>query len=203
LPFSALAGGVTGGRQIFANTMKHVLMGTSSNFGNMFRAVGAPIFLAFLPMLPWQILLNNLVYDSSQLAIPTDEVDPEVVARPARWDVGFIRKFMIFFGPISSVFDFVTFGIMLCVFHAGAALFHTGCFVESLATQTLVIFVIRTRRVPFVRSRPSLPMLLAALTVVAVGTVLPFTPLAHILASARPLARSSSPLPGSSSAISP
>jgi P-type Mg2+ transporter len=178
---NVLADGVTGGRQIFANTIKYVLMGTSSNFGNMFSAAGASIFLAFLPMLPSQILLNNLLYDTSQLAIPTDNVDSELVARPTRWDIGFIRKFMIFFGPISSVFDFITFGIMLWVFHAGAALFHTGWFVESLATQTLVIFIIRTRRVPFFRSRPSVPMLLAALAVVAVGAILPFTPLVHVL----------------------
>jgi Mg2+-importing ATPase len=176
-----LADGVTGGRQIFANTIKYVLMGTSSNFGNMFSAAGASIFLAFLPMLPSQILLNNLLYDTSQLAIPTDEVDSELVARPTRWDLGFIRKFMIFFGPVSSLFDFVTFGIMLWVFHAGPVLFRTGWFVESLATQTLVIFIIRTRRIPFFRSRPSMPMLLAALSVVVVGAVLPFTPLARIL----------------------
>jgi P-type Mg2+ transporter len=176
-----LADGVVGGRRIFANTIKYVLMGTSSNFGNMFSAAGASIFLAFLPMLPSQILLNNLLYDSSQLAIPTDEVDPELVARPTRWDLGFIRKFMLFFGPISSLFDFVTFGIMLWVFHAGPVLFHTGWFVESLATQTLVIFIIRTRRIPFFRSRPSVPLLLAAFAVVIVGAVLPFTPLGHLL----------------------
>ena len=176
-----LADGVMGGRQIFANTIKYVLMGTSSNFGNMFSAAGASIFLAFLPMLPSQILLNNLLYDSSQLAIPTDEVDPELVAQPTRWDLGFIRKFMLFFGPVSSVFDFVTFGIMLWVFHAGPVLFHTGWFVESLATQTLVIFVIRTRRIPFFRSRPSVPLVLAAFAVVIVGAVLPFTPLGHVL----------------------
>jgi P-type Mg2+ transporter len=176
-----LADGVMGGRRIFANTMKYVLMGTSSNFGNMFSAAGASIFLKFLPMLPSQILLNNLLYDTSQLAIPTDEVDPEQVARPARWDVGFIRRFMLFFGPISSIFDFITFGVMLWVFHAGPALFRSGWFVESLATQTLVIFAIRTRRVPFFRSRPSLPLTLAALAVVTVGTVLPFTPLGHVL----------------------
>jgi Mg2+-importing ATPase len=156
-------------------------MGTSSNFGNMFSAAGASIFLRFLPMLPTQILLNNLLYDTSQLAIPTDEVDPELVAQPTRWDLGFIRKFMIFFGPISSIFDVATFGIMLWVFHAGPALFHTGWFVESLATQTLVIFVIRTRRVPFFRSRPSLAMALAAFGIVAIGAVLPFTPLGHVL----------------------
>jgi P-type Mg2+ transporter len=147
----------------------------------MFSAAGASIFLAFLPMLPSQILLNNLLYDTSQLAIPTDEVDPELVAQPTRWDLGFIRKFMLFFGPLSSLFDFVTFGIMLWVFHAGPVLFHTGWFVESLATQTLVIFVIRTRRIPFFHSRPSVPLLLAALAVVIVGAVLPFTPLGHLL----------------------
>ena len=176
-----LADGVMGGRRIFANTMKYVLMGTSSNFGNMFSAAGASVFLTFLPMLPSQILLNNLLYDSSQLAIPTDEVDPEQVARPTRWDVGFIRRFMLFFGPISSIFDFITFGVMLWVFHAGPALFRSGWFVESLATQTLVIFAIRTRRIPFFRSRPSLQLTLAALAVVTIGMVLPFTPLAHPL----------------------
>jgi Mg2+-importing ATPase len=176
-----LADGVTGGRRIFANTIKYVLMGTSSNFGNMFSAAGASIFLKFLPMLPSQILLNNLLYDTSQLAIPTDEVDAELVAQPTRWDLGFIRRFMIFFGPISSIFDFATFGIMLWVFHAGPVLFRTGWFVESLATQTLVIFVIRTRRVPFFRSRPSMPLALAAVGIVVVGAVLPYTSLAHIL----------------------
>jgi P-type Mg2+ transporter len=178
---NVLADGVVGGRRIFANTIKYVLMGTSSNFGNMFSAAGASIFLNFLPMLPSQILLNNLLYDTSQLAIPTDEVDPELTAQPTRWDMSFIRKFMLFFGPLSSIFDFATFGIMLGVFHAGPALFRSGWFVESLATQTLVIFVIRTRRIPFFRSRPSVPMLLAALAVVATGAVLPFTPLGHLL----------------------
>jgi Mg2+-importing ATPase len=176
-----LADGVTGGRRIFANTIKYVLMGTSSNFGNMFSAAGASLFLAFLPMLPSQILLNNLLYDTSQLTIPTDEVDDEQVARPNRWDVGFIRKFMLFFGPISSVFDFITFGVMLWGFRAGPALFRSGWFVESLATQTLVIFAIRTRRIPFFRSRPSMPLLLAALAVVAIGAAVPFTPLAQLL----------------------
>jgi len=169
------------GRRIFANTMKYVLMGTSSNFGNMFSAAGASLFLPFLPMLPSQILLNNLLYDSSQLAIPTDNVDPEQLARPSRWDVGFIRRFMLFFGPVSSAFDFVTFGIMLWIFHAGEPLFQAGWFVESLATQTLVIFAIRTRRIPFFRSHPSVPLLLAALGAVTVGALLPATPLARAL----------------------
>src|SRR5215470_349007 len=178
---NVLADGVAGGRRIFANTIKYVLMGTSSNFGNMFSAAGASIFLKFLPMLPSRILLNNLLYDISQLAIPTDNVDPELVAQPTRWDIGFIRRFMIIIGPISSTFDFVTFGVMLWGFHAGPALFRSGWFVESLATQTLVIFAIRTRRIPFFRSRPSVPLLLAALGVVLAGAILPFTQLAHVL----------------------
>jgi Mg2+-importing ATPase len=178
---NVLADGVAEGRRIFANTIKYVLMGTSSNFGNMFSAAGASLFLSFLPMLPSQILLNNLLYDASQLAIPTDNVDEEQLRRPSHWDIAFIRRFMIFFGPLSSVFDFATFGVMVWVFHSGPAQFRSGWFVESLATQTLVIFAIRTRRVPFFRSHPSLPLTLAALGVVTVGGVLPATPLAHWL----------------------
>ena len=178
---NVLADGVAEGRRIFANTIKYVLMGTSSNFGNMFSAAGASLFLTFLPMLPSQILLNNLLYDTSQLAIPTDNVDEEQLRRPAHWDIAFIRRFMIFFGPLSSVFDFVTFGVMLWVFHSGAAQFRSGWFVESLATQVLVIFAIRTRRIPFFRSHPSVPLTLAAVGVVVVGTALPATPLAHAL----------------------
>ena len=176
-----LADGVTGGRRIFANTMKYVLMGTSSNFGNMFSAAGASALLRFLPMLPSQILLNNLLYDTSQLTIPTDNVDRDQLARPSRWDMRFIRRFMLFFGPLSSLFDFATFGVMLWVFHAGPGLFRTGWFVESLATQTLVIFAIRTRKIPFFRSQPSLPLLLAAIGVVSAGAILPFTPAASAL----------------------
>ena len=176
-----LADGIVEGRRIFANTIKYVLMGTSSNFGNMFSAAGASIFLRFLPMLPSQILLNNLLYDSSQLAIPTDNVDEEQLARPSRWDISFIRRFMLYFGPISSLFDFATFGIMLWVFHAGPVLFHSGWFVESLATQTLVIFAIRTRRIPFFRSRPSRPLLLAAIAVVLVGVLLTASPVSATL----------------------
>ncbi len=176
-----LADGVSEGRRIFANTIKYVLMGTSSNFGNMFSAAGASLFLNFLPMLPSQILLNNLLYDASQLAIPTDHVDEEQLRRPSHWDIAFIRRFMIFFGPLSSVFDFLTFAVMLWVFHSGPAQFRSGWFVESLATQVLVIFAIRTRRVPFFRSHPSLPLTLAALAAAAIGGVLPSTPLAHTL----------------------
>lgn len=183
-----LADGVVEGRRIFANTLKYVLMGTSSNFGNMASAAAASLFLPFLPMLPSQILLNNLLYDTGQLAIPTDNVDPEQLRRPSHWDIGFIRRFMLLFGPLSSVFDLLTFGLMLWAFHAGPELFRTGWFVESLATQSLVIFAIRTRTVPFFRSHPSLPLTLAALGVVLVGAVLPATPLAAPLGFA--------PLPG-------
>jgi Mg2+-importing ATPase len=176
-----LADGVTEGRRIFANTLKYVLMATSSNFGNMFSAAGASLFLPFLPMLPSQLLLNNLLYDAGQLAIPTDRVDPEVLARPAAWDIGFVRKFMSVFGPVSSIFDFLTFFVMLQLLHASHSEFRSGWFVESLATQTLVVFVIRTRRVPFFRSRPSMPMLVAPVTCALIGAVLPFTPLAGFL----------------------
>jgi Mg2+-importing ATPase len=176
-----LADGVTEGRRIFANTIKYVLMGTSSNFGNMFSAAAASAVLSFLPMLPGQILLNNLLYDTSQLAIPTDRVDPEQLEAPSHWDIGFIRRFMLFFGPISSLFDFLTFALMLGIFHAGPDLFRAGWFAESLATQTLVIFAIRTRRSPFTRSRPSRPLLLAALATVVVGVALPLSPLSTLL----------------------
>ncbi|MDU0315404.1 magnesium-translocating P-type ATPase [Phycicoccus sp. M110.8] len=176
-----LADGVVEGRRIFANTIKYVMMGTSSNFGNMFSAAGASAFLSFLPMLPSQILLNNLLYDTSQLAIPTDGVDAEQLRRPSHWDMRLIRRFMVVFGPLSSVFDFMTFWVMLHMFHADPALFRSGWFVESLATQTLIIFAIRTRRVPFFRSAPSLPLAAAAWGVVLTGAVLPATPLAHTL----------------------
>jgi Mg2+-importing ATPase len=176
-----LAQGVTEGRRIFANTLKYVLMATSSNFGNMFSAAGASLFLTFLPMLPSQILLNSLLYDVGQLPIPTDRVDPEVVARPSAWDIGFVRRFMATFGPLSSLFDFATFGVLLGLLHAGHAEFRSGWFVESLATQTLVVFLIRTRRIPFFRSRPSLPMLLTPPASALVGALLPFSPFAHLL----------------------
>ena len=176
-----LADGVMEGRRIFANTMKYVLMATSSNFGNMFSAAGASVFLSFLPMLPSQILLNNLLYNTGQLAIPTDRVDPEALARPAAWDMAFIRRFMSVFGPVSSIFDFITFWVMLSLLHAGHSEFQTGWFVESIATQTLVVYVIRTRRVPFFKSRPSLPMLLIPTGAALIGAILPYTPLSHLL----------------------
>ena len=172
-----LADGVVEGRRIFANTIKYVLMGTSSNFGNMFSVTVAAAFLPFLPMLPFQILLNNLLYDTSQLTIPTDRVDEEQLVRPSHWDIGFVRRFMVRFGPISSVFDFATFAVMLWVFHAAAPLFRSGWFVESLATQTLIVFAIRTRRVPFFRSSPSTPLLVSVIAVVVIGALIPESPL--------------------------
>ncbi|MET7769995.1 magnesium-translocating P-type ATPase [Nocardia sp. NPDC005366] len=171
-----LADGVTEGRRTFTNTIKYVLMSTSSNFGNMFSAAAASAVLNFLPMLPSQILLNNLLYDTSQLAIPGDRVDEEQLHAPSHWNIGFIRRFMLFFGPISSLFDFLTFGLMLGVFAAGPELFRTGWFIESLATQTLIVFAIRTRRVPFMRSRPSRVLMVTVAGVLIVGVAITVSP---------------------------
>jgi Mg2+-importing ATPase len=176
-----LAEGVVEGRRTFANTVKYIQMATSSNFGNMFSAAGASLFLTFLPMLPTQILLNNFLYDVSELTLPTDTVDPELTERPAHWDIGRIGRFMLVFGPASSIFDFLTFALMLGPFNAGMALFRSGWFVESLCTQALVIFVLRTRRVPFWQSRPSKPLLVTTLAVVATAVYLPYSPLAGLL----------------------
>jgi len=170
-----LHAGVLEGRRTFGNIMKYILMGTSSNFGNMFSMAGASLFLPFLPMLPVQILLNNLLYDFSEVPIPLDNVDEEYLVRPRQWDINFIRNFMLTIGPVSSVFDFLTFYIMLALFHANAALFHTGWFIESMATQVLVIFIIRTRKNPF-KSRPNMWLAACALGVVAVAVILPFSP---------------------------
>jgi Mg2+-importing ATPase len=174
--------GVLEGRRSFVNIMKYIIMGTSSNFGNMFSMAAASLFLPFLPMLPSQILLNNFLYDVSQVSIPSDKVDPAAVQRPKRWQIGFIRQFMTIIGPISSIYDFLTFGVLLWAFHASTneSLFHTGWFVESLATQTLVVFVIRTEANPL-RSRPSRALLISVLGIVAAATVLPYTPLGRLL----------------------
>ena len=169
--------GVREGRRTFGNTMKYIMMGTSSNFGNMFSVAAASLFLPFLPMLPIQILLNNLLYDLSQSAIPTDTVDPEYTSAPKRLDIGFIKKFIAVFGPISSLFDILTFVILLVVFSATEPLFQTAWFIESLATQVAIIFVIRTRRTPFLLSRPSLLLALSCALVIAAAFLLPFTPL--------------------------
>jgi|YelNatPaOPRAMG01_1025707.scaffolds.fasta_scaffold19140_2 Mg2+-importing ATPase len=177
---TVLHDGVLEGRKTFGNTMKYIMMGTSSNFGNMFSVAGASLFLDFLPMLPTQILLNNLLYDLSQSAVPTDSVDHEYIEKPKRWDISFIRRFMIFLGPISSIFDFLTFFIMLFVFNATEPLFQTAWFLESLSTQTLVIFVIRTRKSPFYRSKPSESLLVSSIAIVAFALILPFTPLGEL-----------------------
>jgi len=178
---TVLAQGVQEGRKTLGNSMKYVMMGTSSNFGNMFSAAGASLFLPFLPMLPSQILLNNLLYDISELTIPTDHVDSEYLQAAHRWDMRFVREFMLFFGPVSSIFDYLTFGVMLFVFAAPAALFQTAWFLESISTQSLVIFVIRTRRTPFYRSHPSKPLILSTVATVIVPMLLPFTPLGPLL----------------------
>jgi P-type Mg2+ transporter len=183
-----LDSGIVEGRKAFGNVMKYLLMGTSSNFGNMFSMAGASVFLPFLPMLPTQILLNNFLYDMSQITIPTDNVDDEYLRKPQHWDVHLIRNFMLLIGPISSIFDFLTFYVLLHFFHASEALFHTGWFVESIATQTLVIFIIRTTRNPLL-SRPSWPLMSTTLIIVAIGVLLPFSPLARPLGFV--------PLPGS------
>ena len=177
---NVLDSGIVEGRKAFGNVMKYLLMGTSSNFGNMFSMAGASIFLPFLPMLPTQILLNNFLYDLSQITIPTDNVDDEYLRKPQHWDVHLIRNFMLFIGPISSIFDFLTFYVLLHFFHANETLFHTGWFVESIATQTLVIFVIRTSGNPLL-SRPSPPLMSTTLLIVAISVLLPYTPLARPL----------------------
>jgi Mg2+-importing ATPase len=170
-----LKDGVIEGRKVFGNTMKYIMMGLSSNFGNMFSAAGAVVFLPFLPMLPIQILLNNFLYDLSQITIPFDNVDKEWVQKPHRWNLQFIKKFMYFFGPVSSLFDFVTFFILFKVFAASEPLFQTGWFMESLATQVFVIHIIRTKQVPFVQSRPSKYLLASTIFCVALGWVIPST----------------------------
>lgn len=175
-----LYAGIREGRRTFGNVMKYIMMATSSNFGNMFSMAGATLFLPFLPMLPLQILLNNLLYDLSEIPLPLDQVDEEDMRAPRRWEMRFVRDFMLSIGPISSVFDFLTFYSLLALFSADEVLFHTGWFVESVATQVLVIFVIRTRRNPF-RSRPHIALVGAALAVVALTMALPFSPLAPYL----------------------
>ena len=174
---SVLHDGVVEGRRAFGNIMKYVLMGTSSNFGNMLSMAGATLILPFLPMLPLQILLNNFLYDFSQVAIPSDRVDRAYLVKPRHWNIAFIRRYMLVLGPISSAYDFLTFAVMLGVFHAAPPLFRTGLFVESLATQTLVIFVIRTAGRPW-SNRPSHALAWGVGASVMVGVALPFTPLA-------------------------
>jgi Mg2+-importing ATPase len=173
---NVLLDGVLEGRRTFGNIMKYIMMGTSSNFGNMFSMAGAALFLPFLPMLPTQILLNNILYDLSEVPIPLDKVDPEELRNPRILDMNFIRNFMLVIGPISSAFDFLTFYVMLTVLKANETLFQTGWFVESLSTQVLVIFIIRTRGNPF-KSRAHPILVATSLAIVAIGATIPFTPL--------------------------
>ncbi len=171
-----LEDGVREGRRTFGNILKYIKMGSSSNFGNMFSMTGASLFLPFLPMLPIQILLNNFLYDVSQVAIPSDEVDPEYLTKSRPWNVDYIKKFMVTIGTVSSLFDFVTFGVLWFVFHASESLFHTGWFLESLCTQTLVIHVIRTGKIPFIESRPSHFLIFTSIYIATIGLVIPFLP---------------------------
>jgi Mg2+-importing ATPase len=177
--------GILEGRKVFANILKYIRMGASSNFGNMFSVLGASALLPFVPMAPIQILTNNLLYDFSQVPIPTDNVDPEQIARPRPWSMKEITKFIVFIGPCSSIFDYTTYAMMWFVFKAvdpsHASLFQTGWFVESLLTQTLIIHIIRTNRLPFVQSRASLPLTLTTLAIMAIGIWLPFSPFASAL----------------------
>jgi P-type Mg2+ transporter len=178
-----LVRGVVEGRKVFGNIIKYIKMAASSNFGNMFSVVGASVFLPFLPMLPIQVLLNTLLYDFSQTAIPTDAIDAEWLAKPRKWALGEIRRFIVLIGPVSSIFDYLTYGMMFYVFNAWANpnLFHTGWFVESLFTQTLIIHVIRTNKVPFLQSRASGPLIVTSLIIVAFGAWLTVSPFASAL----------------------
>lgn len=186
--------GIIEGRKIFANIVKYIRMGASSNFGNMFSVVGASYLFPFLPMLPVQVLTNNLLYDFSQTGIPTDRVDEELIAKPLKWNIENIKRFMVFIGPVSSIFDYATFALMWFFFHCNAysdpsigvsqqealaRLFQTGWFVESLLTQTLIVHIIRTQRIPFFQSRASLPMTLTTLAIMAIGAWLPYSPFAE------------------------
>ncbi|MGC9065423.1 MAG: magnesium-translocating P-type ATPase [Candidatus Ratteibacteria bacterium] len=174
---TVLEDGVIEGRKTFGNILKYIKMGSSSNFGNMFSMTGASIFLPFLPMLPIQILLNNFLYDISQVAIPSDDVDEEYLNKARPWNIEYIKRFMIVMGPVSSLFDFITFGVLWFIFHASEQLFHTGWFLESLLTQTLVIHIIRTGKKPFIESKPSPFLIFTSIYIVTVGLFIPFTPL--------------------------
>ncbi len=178
--------GVLEGRKTFGNIMKYIKMGSSSNLGNMLSMTGASLFLKFLPMAPIQILLNNFLYDVSQVAIPTDQVDAEYLEKPKPWNIDAIRRFMLIFGPVSSVFDFITFGVLLFFFKSSEVLFQTGWFLESLCTQTLVIHIIRTSKLPFIESKPSRFLVLMSLFIVSLGLAIPFSPIGHYLGFERP-----------------
>ena len=188
-----LEDGILEGRRVFGNIIKYIKMGASSNFGNMFSVVGGSYFLPFLPMAPIQILTNNLLYDFSQTGIPMDNVDPEYLLKPKKWNIGNIKKFMLYIGPMSSIFDYATYFLMLYFFGCVAyvhdtphgdyleKLFHTGWFVESLLTQTFIVYIIRTKKIPFLQSVPSLPMVFATVMVILVGIFLPYSHFAEKL----------------------
>ncbi|HYY31057.1 MAG TPA: magnesium-translocating P-type ATPase, partial [Chthoniobacterales bacterium] len=180
-----LAEGVIEGRKVFVNILKYIRMGASSNFGNMFSVLGASAFLPYVPMAPLQVLTNNLLYDFSQVPIPTDSVGPEETAKPRPWHIGEITKFILLIGPVSSIFDYTTYFMMLYVFDAWdpskASLFQTGWFVESLMTQTLIIHVIRTKKVPFIQGRASWPLTVTTVIIMSIGMWLPYSPLAAAL----------------------
>jgi Mg2+-importing ATPase len=184
--------GVIEGRKVFSNIINYVRMGASSSFGNMFSVVGASIFVPFLPMLPVQILANNLLYDIGQTAIPTDAVDPERIEKPRHWDLAELTRFVLVIGPLSSIFDYSTFLLMLYVFHCwdvstpqlaahSASLFQTGWFVESLLTQTMIIHVIRTNKIPFLQSHASWPVMFMSVAIMGIGAAIPSSPLGRYL----------------------
>lgn len=177
----SLKDGVIEGRKTFHNTLKYVLMGLSSNFGNMFSMMGAATFLPFLPMLPSQILFNNFFYDLSQMSLPTDAVDEDVLLKPAHWNLKFIRVYMVVFGGISSIFDFLTFGLLYYVYHLGEAQFQTGWLIESFATQVFVIYIIRTKKIPFLQSRPSRALFLTTFSAVVFVWILQYTSIGTLL----------------------
>ena len=189
-----LEDGIIEGRKVFNNIVKYIRMGASSNFGNMFSMTGSSLLLKFLPMEPVQILINNLLYDFSQIGIPSDHVDPEYLLTPRKWDIANIRRFMLYVGPISSIFDYATFGLMLWVYHCNVIqnegdastmhyqmLFQTAWFVESIITQTMIVHIIRTRRIPFFQSTASPFLLFTTALIMAIGGYLPYSPLAKSL----------------------
>ncbi len=182
---AVLANGVKEGRKTFANTLKYVFMATSANFGNMFSMAGASLFLSFLPLLPRQILLTNLMTDFPETTIGTDNVDSEMVEQPRRWNVKFIRNFMIVFGVLSSVFDYIAFGVLIFILQSPKELFRTGWFIESVLSASLIVLVIRSRR-PFFKSYPGKYLLLTTITIVVATLIFPFTPLGKLFGFAQP-----------------
>jgi Mg2+-importing ATPase len=181
-----LIDGVREGRTTFANTLKYVFMATSANFGNMFSMAGVSLFIPFLPLLPKQILLTNLMTDFPEMAIATDNVDEQMIDYPRRWDIKAIRKFMITFGLVSSVFDYLTFGLLLLVLHSNEAQFRTGWFLESVISASIIVLVIRSRK-PFFRSRPGKYLLISTLSIAVITLILPFTPLGTVFGFSPPV----------------